>query len=368
MKKGGYKLAETGVLSSVDVANMLNDWYVMMKKREIQGAIKLKEEILQAFDRMEENQDVLLYYQLLEYRFKDLIEDTASLDHSLFVDENAIRTDDMLSYYFYFFKGMYEMRRGNQDTAFHLLKLAEDKLDLVHDDIEKAEFHYKTGCLYYNIRSTLLSIHHLKMASSIYDADPCYVKKSISCQMMLALNYADQSKYDEAESLFEEVIHSLEQMEDPDLLGHAYCNAAFIKSLRNEYSEAVPLLEKALLIETFETSSPGGYLLAMYAYTKALFKLKKPGLFHYYVQLSLQKAENLKQRNISLKLSILETLMLQQDNMIEQIKSYCDQLESMNFLVDLEAICQDAAAYLTDIGLHEESTYFWNKALSLKTC
>lgn len=33
MKKGGYKLAETGVLSSVDVANMLNDWYVMMKKR-----------------------------------------------------------------------------------------------------------------------------------------------------------------------------------------------------------------------------------------------------------------------------------------------------------------------------------------------
>lgn len=86
---------------------------------------------------MEENQDVLLYYQLLEYRFKDLVEDTASLDHSLFVDENAIRTDDMLSYYFYFFKGMYEMRRGNQDSAFHHLKLAEDKLDLVHDDIEK---------------------------------------------------------------------------------------------------------------------------------------------------------------------------------------------------------------------------------------
>lgn len=90
-------MAETGVLSSVDVANMLNDWYVLMKKRDIQEAIQLKEEILQAFDRMEENQDVLLYYQLLEYRFKDLVEDTASLDHSLFVDENAIRTDDMLT-------------------------------------------------------------------------------------------------------------------------------------------------------------------------------------------------------------------------------------------------------------------------------
>ena len=186
--------------------------------------------------------------------------------------------------------------------------------------------------------------------------------------MMLALNYADQSKYEEAETLFGQVIHSLEQMEDPDLLGHAYCNAAFIKSLRSEYSEAVPLLEKALLIEAFETSSPGGYLLALYAYTKALFKLKKPGLFHYYVQLSLQKAENLKQRNISLKLSILETLMLQPNNMIEQIISYCDQLESMNFLVDLEAICQDVAAYLTENGLPKEAMYFQNKALSFKTC
>ncbi|OLP66929.1 Response regulator aspartate phosphatase F [Bacillus pumilus] len=360
-------MAETGVLSSVDVANMLNDWYIMMKKRQIKDAIQLKEDILQAFDQMEENQDVLLYYQLLEYRFKDLIEDTSSLDHSLFVDEDAIRTDDMLSYYYYFFKGMYEMRRGNHDTAFHHLKLAENNLDLVHDDIEKAEFHYKTGCLYYNIRSTQLSIHHLKMASTIYDADPCYVKKSISCQMMLALNYADQAKYEEAEALFGQVIHSLEQLEDPDLLGHAYCNAAFIKSLKNDYSEAVPLLEKALLIETFESSSPGGYLLAMYAYTKALFKLKRPGLFQYYVQLSLQKAEHLKQRHISLKLSILETLMVQPNNMVEQIISYCDQLESMNFLVDLEAICEDVAAHFIENGLQEESTYFRKKALSLKT-
>ncbi|MGE6630484.1 tetratricopeptide repeat protein [Bacillus sp. NPDC077027] len=360
-------MGKTGVLSSVEVANMLNDWYVMMKKREIQDAVQLKEDILEALDRMEENQDVLLYYQLLEYRFKDFMEDTASLDHSLFVNEDALRTDHMLSYYYYFFKGMYEMRRGNHNIAFDHFKLAEDQLDHVHDDIEKAEFHYKTGCLYYNIRSTLLSIHHLNIASSIYDADPCYVKKSISCQMMLALNYADQGQYVEAEQLFQQVIQSLENMEDPDLLGHAYCNAAFIKSLRSEYSEAVPLLEKALLIEKFEISSPGGYLLAMYAYTKALFKLKKPGLFHYYVQLSLKKAENLKQRNISLKLSILEALMLEKPNMIEQINTYCDQLEAMNFLVDLEAISADVAEYLTETGQHGAASYFWNKALKLKT-
>ncbi|MFB8736157.1 hypothetical protein ACEQPO_28505 [Bacillus sp. SL00103] len=87
-------------LSSVDVANMLNDWYVMMKKRNT-GAIQLKEEILQAFDRMEESRRLTLL-SIARVPFKDLIEDTASLDHSLFVDENAIVPDDMLSYYFYF--------------------------------------------------------------------------------------------------------------------------------------------------------------------------------------------------------------------------------------------------------------------------
>ncbi|MFB8736159.1 hypothetical protein ACEQPO_28515 [Bacillus sp. SL00103] len=106
----------------------------------------------------------------------------------------------------------------------------------------------------------------------------------------------------------------------------------------------------------------------MYAYTKHYSSLKSLVCSTIMYSFHFKKAENLKQRNISLKLSILETLMLQQDNMIEQIKSYCDQLESMNFLVDLEAICQGDAAYLTDLGLHEESTYFWNKALSLKTC
>ena len=67
-------------------------------------------------------------------------------------------------------------------------------------------------------------------------------------------------------------------------------------------------------------------------------------------------------------LLILETLMLQPNNMIEQIISYCDQLESMNFLVDLEAICQDVAAYLSEDGLPKEAMYFQNKALSFKTC
>ncbi|BBP93145.1 hypothetical protein BsIDN1_67630 [Bacillus safensis] len=56
-------MAEAGVLSSVDVANMLNDWYVMMKKREIQGAIQLKKKTF--FKRLIEWKKIKTSYFLL---------------------------------------------------------------------------------------------------------------------------------------------------------------------------------------------------------------------------------------------------------------------------------------------------------------
>ncbi|MDE1403220.1 response regulator aspartate phosphatase [Bacillus licheniformis] len=42
----------------------------MIKKREIEDAIKLKEEIDCLLDDMEENQNLLLYYNLLDARHK----------------------------------------------------------------------------------------------------------------------------------------------------------------------------------------------------------------------------------------------------------------------------------------------------------
>lgn len=52
------------------VASKLNDWYNAIRKNQIAASESLKAEILNDFQDMEENQDVLLYYSLLEFRHK----------------------------------------------------------------------------------------------------------------------------------------------------------------------------------------------------------------------------------------------------------------------------------------------------------
>ncbi|MFE7319239.1 hypothetical protein ACFU7T_40065, partial [Streptomyces sp. NPDC057555] len=51
------------------VANMLNQWYSSIKQHNISAADAKKEEIQPLLDSMDENQDVLLYYNLLDARY-----------------------------------------------------------------------------------------------------------------------------------------------------------------------------------------------------------------------------------------------------------------------------------------------------------
>lgn len=86
-------------IASVDVANLINRWYVHIRKREISAAVELRDEILAILDHMEEDQDLLVYFNLLDYRFKVLMEDISSREPVLSNEEKA-KTDDMLRFYF----------------------------------------------------------------------------------------------------------------------------------------------------------------------------------------------------------------------------------------------------------------------------
>lgn len=53
-----------------EVAKMLNQWYVMIKRHEISQAVSIKYDIENQLPNMEENQDLSLYFNLLDYRHK----------------------------------------------------------------------------------------------------------------------------------------------------------------------------------------------------------------------------------------------------------------------------------------------------------
>ncbi|GIN44781.1 Response regulator aspartate phosphatase G [Bacillus paralicheniformis] len=173
-------------VASVNVANLINQWYVHIKKRDVSNAVELRDRIKGLLNVMEEDQDVLLYFNLLDYRFRVLMEDIAGEPQLPPIAEDKAKTDGLLRYYYFLFKGMYESARSNYSKALNCFRVAERQLDNVEDEIEKAEFHYKLGNLYYFTKTTLLSFHHLSIAKSIYRAYEEYKTQSINCTVLLS--------------------------------------------------------------------------------------------------------------------------------------------------------------------------------------
>ncbi|MDU0811822.1 hypothetical protein [Bacillus siamensis] len=55
------------------VATKMNHWYNMIKMDWESRANRMKEEVEKELQHMEENQDVLVYYSLLEFRHEMMI-------------------------------------------------------------------------------------------------------------------------------------------------------------------------------------------------------------------------------------------------------------------------------------------------------
>lgn len=70
VERGVYRMSK---LASERVANILNDWYIAIKQQDAESAEKYFEEIKPLLDEMEEDQEVLMYYSLLEERHKMLL-------------------------------------------------------------------------------------------------------------------------------------------------------------------------------------------------------------------------------------------------------------------------------------------------------
>lgn len=124
-----------------------------IKSDWVDEAERIKVEAEAELANMEENQDALLYYQLLEFRHEIMLSYMKSKNMDSL--ENAYETlreiesqgqlTGMLEYYFYFFMGMYEFRRKELTTAISAYRIAEKKLFEVEDEIERAEFFFKVS-------------------------------------------------------------------------------------------------------------------------------------------------------------------------------------------------------------------------------
>ncbi|WP_407708547.1 tetratricopeptide repeat protein [Bacillus altitudinis] len=348
-------------IASVDVANTLNNWYLHIKKREVSQAVELRDEIEDMIDKMEENQDVLLYFNILDYRFKVLMEDVSG--QPTITESERIKTDDMLRFYFYLFKGMYESAKNNYSEALSLFRVAERQLDKVHDEIEKAEFHYKIGTLYYFNKVTLLSYHHLQIAKDIYKGHDGYRIQTINCNMLLALNLIDDGRIEKAERMLLECVDKLIEYNDKRLLALAYYDLGFLKIQDDSHIDALGYFNKAISTDNLKQSAPVSYLQCVYEFARSSYKSNQFEQALSWVAEGKNFSKEQQNTNFILKFNILEKCYTAPKNNIEDIKKGLGLLEERKAYVDIEALAPDIASIYKKLNLYEESNYFLELAL-----
>lgn len=161
-------------LASEYVANFLNEWYMAIKQQNVEAAEKYFKEVKFLFDDMEEDQEVLMYYSLLEERHKMMMYQVKGTDfpkHSYFNKRHAReiqKTDNMIEYYFFLFEALYESYNRNFENAISLFKITEKKLSIIPDEIEAAEFYSKVASMYMMLRQSIVSLNYINNALNIY--------------------------------------------------------------------------------------------------------------------------------------------------------------------------------------------------------
>lgn len=357
----------SGLIASQEVGNMLNTWNLAIQKGDLSAAIEMQDDIDRAMEQMEENQDILLYYQLLSFRLKLKLQNISrNLDKPFFErnapDEKEEKTNKLMSYYFYFYNGIYHDYLQDYDKALSYFRIAEKKLAYVDDEIEKAEFHYKLAVLFYDLKMTFLSKYHAQIACDTFNAHETYIRRQISCRILHALNLIDQFEYEKANELFCEAENMIKSFNDNHLIIHLYYSMGFLESKKENAEKASAFFRHTLSYEEIEKQ----ILLRM----RCLYELGRIEVSNQSndlvecVDLGISLSEQVNHHIFQIKFKLLKELLYEtNETQLAHINALCVQLEDKRVWVDLEEILVDVAKYLESKGLLQQSLDYYKRAL-----
>ncbi|RAU57587.1 Rap family tetratricopeptide repeat protein [Bacillus safensis] len=359
------------VLSS-HVGLKINEWYYHIQRFNVPDAEAYKEEIKSMLDHMEENQDLLLYFSLMEFRHKLMLDYLNPLENgkeranfkelAMKIKRDQEKLTGLLEYYFNFFYGMYEFENYEYLNAITFYKRAEKKLSLVSDDIERAEFNYKMAEIYYHMKQTHMSMHHIAQAIECYREKETYTVREIQCSFVIGLNYIDMGCPEKAIPHFQQALEKAADNSTKRLKGSALYNLGLSYFHNNNLSMAIKYFNES--IHSFKEQ---GYehlnkiLDPLVMLTKSYFKDNQSDLGLYALNYGIELAEKLKDDIFINTFIMLKSLYI--DNNVNRITESMAYLESKSFFANLEDLAKDAAKHYNKAGDLERSNEFYEKIL-----
>lgn len=132
--------------SNTQLMELLNEWYEKIRLYHVKEAKQTYLQVKESLKVIETDPYLSLYYSLLNFRYKDLV-DGVSITKGSFKNIEKLPNieEDFLffSYYYHFFKAIHFTIIANYNEAKTHYEKAEKLLLYIPNEIEKAEFEYR---------------------------------------------------------------------------------------------------------------------------------------------------------------------------------------------------------------------------------
>ncbi|OTY16924.1 aspartate phosphatase [Bacillus thuringiensis serovar xiaguangiensis] len=354
------------ILNNEKVTRLLNEWYKVILSKQITKATRMKEEVDEKISvlMVEQNRDLqdqnlLLYYSLLDYSYKVLI-NKSYVTRSDFdaVEKLTTKTiDEYLRYYYHFYKAVHNTMIANYMEAMEQFEEAERLLEYIPNDIEKAEFNYKLGELYYHLQQPLLTIKHVMKAKDIYKKYEDYVINQIECDTILGLASVTLSQFEQGEELFVKCLDMAKKHNCTRLITLIQYNLGFLYAKQGISATAI-----RHLMDVYKSEKP---------YHKTVFLLARE---HFKVN-EIEKAQEFLTQGFELAdveyTHHLRILRAQYDENYKQnlettIVDGLDYFESQKLYGFMEEYSGILAKKLYQEGNHEKASQYFNISYDAK--
>ncbi|UTR08256.1 aspartate phosphatase [Alkalihalobacillus sp. LMS6] len=260
----------TKKIPSAKVGAKIVEWYSCILSSSYEEAILLKDEAKQMLKSMEEDDKILAYYSLVEYRHDNILDKSSKNepleDKFKFVESEM---DRYLKYLYYFISGQDEFNNQRYRTAIKMFRKAERLLEHVKDDMEEADFLGYMGYAYYRIDQHLLSLSYLEQAETAFRRLGL-VYNAVNNKQVIGAIYVELKQYKKGEQILKEC---LEESTSPTTTGIILKAIGLSKFSQSEYKAAEHYFEKTLEIEEIRNSYYG--MKALTELSHARFKLGK---------------------------------------------------------------------------------------------
>lgn len=318
------------------ITKLLNDWYVEIRARRIENAHHLKDKIASIMCDIQEDQNLLLFYLLLDFRYQYIIDNVGvSKDSFDKIEALGIPTDKYLTYYYHFFKGIHASTIGDYNVAKINYEKAETLLSYIPDKLEQAEFYYKIGAFHYDIYQGLLSIKKVTTAKELFSQHTGYEINIAFCNNLLGLACTHLKEWELAEEYFANAMNTFQKINEEKFILMVRQNLGLLYATQNlsplairylsEVNLKMPNNHKAMFIQAREHFKLGENTEAAEFINKGIEISKKLNHDEYRYRFNILKETNKKAPAISLEKAVLAGMdYFKRESLWEYVQEYTE--------------------------------------------